>query len=97
MAQKKLGRDAESERTIRELQDYVDEQLRQSGATSVIDIYSKFGEDGSSNAIRARNIYLQGLANLARGDKASARDNFCRSLDVDPSNVWAKYFLNASK
>ena len=97
MAQKKLGRDAESERTIRELQDYVDEQLRQSGATSVIDIYSKFGEDGSSNAIRARNIYLQGLANLARGDKASARDNFSRSLDVDPSNVWAKYFLNASK
>ena len=97
MSQKHLGRSAESEKTIQELQAYVNEQLAQSGATSVVDIYSKFGEDGTSATITARNLYLQGLVNLAKGDKAEARKNFTRSLEVNPSNVWAKYFQTQAK
>ena len=70
----------------------------QNAATgTVVDIYSKFGEDGSSNAITARNIYTQGLIFLARGDKASAAKYFTRSLELSPSNVWAKYFLSTCK
>lgn len=97
MAQKHLGKNAESEQSIKELQEYVNQQLAQSGATSVVDIYSKFGEDGTSATITARNLYLQGLVNLAQGNKAEARQNFTRSLEVNPSNVWAKYFLTQSK
>ncbi len=97
MAQKHLGKNAESEQSIKELQEYVNQQLAQSGATSVVDIYSKFGEDGTSATITARNLYLQGLVNLAQGNKAEARQNFTRSLEVNPSNVWAKYFLSQSK
>ena len=97
MAQKHLGQTAQSEQSIKDLQEYVNRQLAQSGATSVVDIYSKFGEDGTSATITARNLYLQGLVNLAQGNKAEARQNFTRSLEVNPSNVWAKYFLSQSK
>ncbi|MBQ6086795.1 MAG: DUF5107 domain-containing protein [Bacteroidales bacterium] len=97
MAQKKLGLTEESEKSVNEMQEYIDRLLKQSGASSVIDIYSKFGSDGNASTIMARNIYLQGLVDLARGNKASARDNFTRSLDISSSNVWAKYFLSASK
>ena len=75
----------------------MNQQLAQSGATSVVDIFSKFGEDGTSSTIAARNLYLQGLVNLAQGDKAEARKNFARSLEINPSNVWAKYFQTQAK
>lgn len=97
MSQKELGRTSESLATIDSLQQYVDERLAQAGATSVVDIYSKFGEDGSSDTIIARNIYIQGLVHLAKGDKADARDCFNKSLSINPSNIWAKYYLGTCK
>lgn len=96
MSQKALGLDAESKRTIEEMQAYVDEQFAQSGVT-VVDIYSKFGEDGSSDVVNARNIYLQGLVYLANGDKAKAKEYFTRSLEINPSSIWTKYFLGTCK
>lgn len=97
MAQKELGKTVESQATIAALQEYVDAQLAQSGATSVVDIYSKFGEDGSKDTITARNIYIQGLVYLAKGDKTNAKDCFNKSLSIYPSNVWAKYYLSTCR
>ena len=97
MSLKELGRDAESQAAIENLQKYVDDRLAQSGATSVLDIYSKFGEDGSSDTITARNIYIQGLVYLAKGDKQNAKECFNKSLGINPSNVWAKYYLGTCK
>ena len=97
MSLKELGRDAESQVAIENLQKYVDDRLAQSGATSVLDIYSKFGEDGSSDTITARNIYIQGLVYLAKGDKQNAKECFNKSLGINPSNVWAKYYLGTCK
>ena len=91
MAQKELGKTAESEATIDALQKSIDEQLAQAG-TTVVDIYSKFGEDGSSDIINARTLYSQGLVYLAKGDKKAAKDCFTKSLALNPSNVWAKYY-----
>jgi|GEM_PF-5218639 len=95
MSQKELGQNAEAKATIKKIQDYVDKQKEVT--TTVVDIYSKFGEDGSSDTIKARNLYLQGLINLAEGDKASANRLFTESLGIDPSNIWAKYFKNATR
>ena len=92
MSQKALGDEAGASATLDAMQRYIDEQNASSG--TVVDIYSKFGEDGSDNAIRARNMYLQGLVDLARGNKASASRNFTRSLELNPSGVWVKYFLS---
>lgn len=97
MSQKALGQNAEAQATIAEMQEYVDRQLAQSGAASVVDIYSRFGEDGSKDAINARNIYVQGLIHLANADKAAAKECFNKSLAIIPSNVWAKYYLSSCK
>ena len=95
MSQKALGDEAAAQATLDQMQQTLDAQSAATG--TVVDIYSKFGEDGTSNAINARNIYTQGLIYLARGDKASAAKYLTRSLELSPSNVWAKYFLSTCK
>ena len=74
------------------MQKRVDNLLGQSGRT-LVDIYSKFGEDGSRNSIIANALYMQGLICLAQGDPVSARKPRSRSLELDKSGVWARYFL----
>ena len=95
MSQKELGQNTEAQATAKKIQDYVDKQKE--ATTTVVDIYSKFGEDGSSNTIKARNLYLQGLVNIVNGDKASAHRLFTESLEIDPSNIWAKYFNSTTR
>ena len=81
--------------TAKKIHDYVDKQKE--ATTTVVDIYSKFGEDGTSDAIKARNLYLQGLVDIVKGDNASAHRILSESLEIDPSNIWAKYFKNATR
>lgn len=96
MSLKELGREGESADKIRELRESVGDRMNAEGGTTV-DIYSKFGEDGSSSAIRARQLYVLGLADLASGDKAAARRNFSESLNLAPSSVWTRYYMEESK
>ena len=95
MSQKELGLTAEADSTIKRMQDYLDKQNTET--TTVVDIYSKFGEDGTSDAIKARNLYLQGLVDIVKGDNASAHRILSESLEIDPSNIWAKYFKTATR
>jgi len=92
MSMKELGREQESRAVLKEMQEYVDRQNVDKSA--VVDIYSKFGEDGTGDAIKARNIYLQGLVFLAEGKTDKAKESFRKSLEINPSSVWTKYFLN---
>ena len=96
MAHKEVGEKAECDRILSQMRTNVEKALK-SGGNSVVDIYSKFGEDGTSDIIQARNIYALGLVNLAEGNKKAAAECFTRSLDIYPSNVWAKYYLNTVK
>lgn len=95
MSQKELGQETEAKATLKKIQDYIDSQ--NTSATTVVDIYSKFGEDGSSNVIKARNLYLQGLVHLASGDRQKAHQCFCESLDLNQASVWTKYFRDNTK
>ena len=95
MSQKELGLNDAATQTIKEMQAYVDEQ--NAAKTTNVDIYSKFGEDGSSDTIKARNLYIQGLVHLAQGDKASASRYFTESLEINPTSVWTKYFNKTCK
>ncbi len=92
MAQKALGREADSKATLDDMQKDIDAQ--NATTSTVVDIYSKFGEDGSSATIKARTIYIQGLVYLAEGDHEKAKDCFTRSLEINPTSVWTKYFLS---
>ena len=95
MSQKELDLTADADATTKKIQDYLDKQNAET--TTVVDIYSKFGEDGSSNAIKARNLYLQGLVDLARGDKSGAHRLFAESLEMNQASLWVKYFRDATK
>ena len=94
MSQKELGQETEAKATLKKIQDHIDSQ--NTSATTVVDIYSKFGEDGSSNVIKARNLYLQGLVH-ASGDRQKAHQYFCESLDLNQASVWTKYFRDNTK
>ncbi len=95
MAQKALGREADCKATLESMQKDIDAQ--NAATNTVVDIYSKFGEDGSSATIKARTIYIQGLVYLAKGDKNKAKDCFMNSLEIYPTSVWTKYFLGTCK
>jgi hypothetical protein len=95
MAQKALGREADFKATLETMQKDIDAQ--NATDNTVVDIYSKFGEDGSGATIKARTIYIQGLVYLAKGDKNKAKDSFISSLEINPTSVWTKYFLGTCK
>ena len=97
MSQRELGRADLADIALSQMQQFVDKQAAQDGAATVVDIYSKFGEDGSSDTIKAANLYIQGLVCLAKGEKAAAKDSFTKSLKLNPSDVWAKYYLSTCK
>lgn len=90
-AQKALGLDADSKATIAALRTSLEKD------DGDVDIYSKFGEEGSSKTIQARSLYVNGLLELAEGNRGAAFMDFSESLEADPSNVWAKYFLGHLK
>jgi tetratricopeptide (TPR) repeat protein len=96
MAYKEMGNEAESKKVLSDVQQKLDD-LNKAGSAAAVDIYSKFGEDGSSDVVKARNIYVQGLVCLAEGRKSEAHEYFAKSLELDSSNVWASYFLKASR
>lgn len=97
MSQYELGDREGSAETIRSLREYVEGQLAPAGGSTAVDIYSKFGEDGSDDTIRARNIYLLGLVHLAQGDRTRAQECFSHSLELNPSNVWARHYLSQER
>lgn len=96
LSYRELGKKDQADSVLAEMQQFADKQLAKKGST-VVDIYSKFGEDGSSDAIKATNFYIRGLIHLANADTHSAREAFTNSLKLNPSDIWAKYYLSACK
>lgn len=97
LSYRELGKKDQADSVLAEMQQFVDKQLAKKGST-VVDIYSKFGEDGSSDAIKATNFYIRGLIHLANADTHSAGEAFTNSLKLNPSDIWAKYYyLSACK
>ena len=96
MSHRALGDEAAADAAIKTMEESA-QKLLSSASNTVVDIYSKFGEDGTSNAIKARANYIAGLAALARGNKAEAKKDFDASLKLNPSSNWAKYYLGTVK
>lgn len=96
MSYKQIGDNASSSKVLNEVEAQINEQLASTAVTTV-DIYSKFGEDGSGDFIKAQRLYIKGLVKLAQGNKSEARSLFSESLELNPSNVWGKHFLSNTK
>lgn len=96
LSHRQLGDEAACNNVLSEMITLADAQLNSTAPTTV-DIYSKFGEDGSGDAIKAQNLYLKGLAKFAQGNKAEAKTLFTQSLEFAPSSVWCKHYLTKTK
>ncbi|MDR1602712.1 MAG: DUF5107 domain-containing protein, partial [Tannerella sp.] len=77
MAYQKQENLSAADELLEACQKYVDEQLQSS---SLIDEYSKFGEDGSQSQRLAQLFYLQGLIHYAKGDKVNANEAFTNAV-----------------
>ncbi len=96
MSYRMLGDDAKCASVLKEVDDKITAALADQGGTTV-DIYSKFGEDGTADTITANRLYVKGLVKMAEGNKTEAKKLIQQSLEINPSNVWAKYYLSTIK
>ncbi|MGV8096743.1 MAG: DUF5107 domain-containing protein [Mangrovibacterium sp.] len=89
MAYQELGNHSEANKLIDECKKYVANQL---ASKSLIDEYSKFGEDGTQSQRLAQVYYINGLIYYAQGDKAKSSEEFAKALDADQNMIWPKQF-----
>ncbi len=90
---KELGKTAESNDLITKMASELDNRLKSNVS---VDTYSKFGEDGSKEKITADLYYLKGLLECTRGQVNEGKDFFRKALELNPSLVWAKKFMDQS-
>ena len=90
MAYRKLNDRAAADELLDACRKYVDEQLQ---SRSLIDEYSKFGEDGSPSQRLAQLFYLQGLIRYAEGDTARADEAFSNAVKANLNMIWPRQFI----
>ncbi len=84
-----LGKTDEANKLIASCREYVEQQL---SSNSLIDEYSKFGEDGSQSQRLAQVFYLSGLTYYAQGDRSKAAEEFDKALKANRNLIWPKQF-----
>jgi tetratricopeptide (TPR) repeat protein len=89
MAHQELGNTSKADELIDACKQYVDGQLNSS---SLIDEYSKFGEDGTQSQRLAQVFYLSGLAHYAKGNLSKANEEFAKAVKANPNMIWPKQF-----
>lgn len=85
LALKRSGKDTEGDKVLEELRKYAANQLNLKPET---DFFSKFNDDSKEEVRQARNYYLLGLVCLGKGDKSGAYENFSKSEELDPNQIW---------
>ncbi len=74
------------------------EEIEQSGKALLteaadVDFFSKFGENQSPKVRKSNGDYLIGLADLLKGNKDFARQQFESAVELHPANLWGRLFL----
>jgi tetratricopeptide (TPR) repeat protein len=90
MAYRELGDDAAAKKELDALAANVSKQL---SSPEIIDEHSKFGEDGSRSERFAQLQYLNGLVELAKGNKEKAKESFDNAVKANPDLIWAKQLI----
>lgn len=91
LSMRELGQNSDANEVIAALKNGVDEQLN---SPTIINEYSKFGEDGSRAERLANLHYLNGLVFWYEGDKTKAKEEFGKASGMNQNMIWPKIFLN---
>jgi Tfp pilus assembly protein PilF len=86
-----LGRKKDASRLFNGLMQYAKARLE---ATADMDFFAKFGESQSAVNRKAQAHYLMGLSFLGHGDRAKARTEFEKALELNINHIWAKHYLS---
>jgi tetratricopeptide (TPR) repeat protein len=89
MAYQELGEKAKANEIIDACKKYIDDQFTNK---SLIDEYSKFGEDGTQSQRLAQLFYLNGLVYYAQGNKVKADEEFAKAVKANQNMIWPKQF-----
>ena len=90
----KLGSKAEADKCAAALESAVRKLMNRKEG---LDFFSKFGEQGLKAKQDSNNMFLLGLAELAKENANLAKAHFQNALQFNPDNVWAKYYLSTIK
>lgn len=90
IALKETGRLTEADKLLAELNSRLESVIE---GRSKIDVYSKFGEDGSNKDQIAQAYYLQGLIQKLLGNNTPANSYLKKAIEFK-STVWTQLFLN---
>jgi tetratricopeptide (TPR) repeat protein len=88
LSMSQLGKGSESEKIFQSLIDSGQRILSEKGE---VDFFAKFGEMENEGARKARGYYILGLGQLGKGLRKEAAESFRNSVELNASNVWAKY------
>ena len=94
MALREIGKRTDADNVIEAMKKEVERQLN---SASLIDEYSKFGEDGSDSDRLAHLSYLQGLIAYAEGDTGLTKTLLQKALLINSGMIWPKLFLERMK
>jgi tetratricopeptide (TPR) repeat protein len=90
MSYQKLGQEKDAARLFSGLMKSAKERLN---ATADMDFFAKFGERQSAANRRAQTHYLLGLSYLGSCNKAKAKSEFEKCLELNINHLWAKQYL----
>lgn len=90
MTFQKLGRQTEAASVSQSIHEEADRLLSN---TAQVDFFSKFGEGQSEKMRQAEGYYLRALANLILGEKAQAKNNLEKTLQLNPNHLWGRLQL----
>ena len=91
MSCRRMGREEDAGRIFLGLMRFAQGRLEAAGD---MDFFAKFGERQSAVNRRAQAHYLLGLSYLGSEDKARAKSEFEKALELNINHLWAKHYLS---
>lgn len=87
LALKKLGRENDANKVF-------DDLIESAKPGPAVEFFAKFGEKQTHNSKLAQTHYLLGLAHLGKGDRAKAKAELEKTLELNPNHLWAAVHLS---
>ncbi len=87
LALTRLGREEEADKVF-------DEMIDSAKPGDTTEFFAKFGEKQAHNIKRARTHYLLALAYMGKGDRAKARQELEKTLELNINHLWAGVYLS---
>ena len=70
-------------------------QQRLTDEDESVDYFAKFGEQNSRRVQMASAHFTLGLGLLGAGKKEEAKEEFQKAVEMNQSDVWARYYLQS--